>query len=309
MPGTIVVTSSSRYGPLLILILLACTAGAACTMIPGHTDPGTPAAPTPAGDASAYAGQQEIPVYRFEVTGIYPHDPGAFTEGLAYDRGFLVESSGLPGNGTLRRTNLTTGEILAIRHLPADIFAEGAAVMGTTVVQLDGNSGTGMLYDADTLDTAGTFRFAGTGWGITHDDRYLILSNGTPVLTYIDPQTFRPVRIITVTARGRPVGNLNELEYVDGEIYANIFPSDMIVRISPETGNVTGLIDLSGLLSPDLKERAGDASTDYFRQAIPPEAFAAETCTNGIAWDPEGGRLFVTGKLWPVLFGIRLVPV
>jgi glutaminyl-peptide cyclotransferase len=286
---------------VLIIVLLA--SGSGCTTAPAQEGSGTPDAAV-----AAPAVPQEIPMYRYEIVNIYPHDPGAFTEGLAYDRGTLLESSGLPYNATLRRVEIATGTVLATRRLPPDVVAEGVAVANGTIVMLDGNSGTGTLFDAETLEATGAFSYPGDGWGLASNGRYIVMSNGTQYLTFIDPATFRTVRTIAVTARGRPVLYLNELEYVDGEIWANVFPTDVIVRIAPETGDVTGIIDLSGLFPMELRKQAGDASTGYFRRALPPGAFAMEACTNGIAYDPEGGRLFVTGKLWPALYEIRVVP-
>lgn len=293
---------------ILVLVLAACTAGAACMNRAGPAGPVTPVMAPPDMATPAPAPQPAIPLYRYEVVHVYPHDPGAFTEGLAWDRGELVESTGLPGNSTIRRMNLTTGKVIAVRHLPLDSFGEGTTVIGKNIAQLDLESGTGTLYNADTFDPAGTFRYTGYGWGLTHDNISLVMSNGTPYLTFLDPQSFYPVRTVMVTARGKPVENLNELEYVRGEIYANLYPTNTIVRISPDTGKVTGIIDLTGLLSPDQKKQVGDASTDYIRQKLAPEQFAIETCPNGIAYDAVNDRLFVTGKFWPALFEIRLVP-
>jgi glutamine cyclotransferase len=248
-----------------------------------------------------------LPVYRAEVIHAYPHDPDAFTEGLVYDRGSLDESTGPRGNSTLRRVNLTTGEVTRIQHMPSSDFGEGVTIFGTTVAQETEDSGIGTLYDRDTLEKEGTFNYSTEGWGITWDGSSLIMSDGTPTLHVLDPKTFRQVRSLNVTAQGIPVSNLNELEYVNGEIYANVWPTDRIARISPETGEVTGWIDLSGLLSADDRKRIGWSSIEYLRgqTSIP---FEQEACLNGIAYDPDNNRLFVTGKLWPELFEIQLVP-
>lgn len=249
----------------------------------------------------------EIPVYRCEVIHTYPHDRFAFTEGLAYSGGMLIESTGLQGNSTLREVNLTSGEILRIRHLPDAVFGEGVTVSGDRIAQLTENSGFGIVYERETMQPLGTFNYSTAGWGIAWDGRNLIMSDGTSFLYFIDSATFRLVRRIGVKAQGVPVNNLNELEYVNGEIYANIFPTDRIARISPQTGEVKGWIDLQGLLPAGDREMIGWSAIESLRENSP-IPFEEQACLNGIAYDPGGDRLFVTGKLWPELFEIRLVP-
>jgi glutaminyl-peptide cyclotransferase len=271
---------------VLLLVLAACMGSAGCT-----------SASSPAG----------IPVYGYEVVRTYPHDRFAFTEGLSWDRGLLVESTGLRGNSTIRKVNLTTGVVNSIRHLPDAVFGEGSTVSGTKIVQETEDSGYGMIFDRETLEQLGTFNYTTEGWGITGDGQYLIMSDGTSSLYFRDPVTYRQVRRINVTAQGVPVSNLNELEYVRGEIYANIWPTERIARINPQTGEVVGWINLTGLLSAAGQEGVGWAEIASLQghTSIP---FEREACPNGIAYDPDGDRLFVTGKLWPELYEIRLVP-
>ncbi len=248
----------------------------------------------------------ETPVYRYEVIASYPHDRFAFTEGLSWSGGFLIEGTGLYGNSTIRRVNLTTGSIVQSRSLPREYFGEGVTVFGDRIAQLTEESHTGFIYDRDTLTETGNFSYPTEGWGIAWDGNHLIMSDGTSVLHVLDPATLAEVRRIKVQDRGAPVSSLNELEYVNGEIYANVWPTDRIARISPASGDVTGWIDLTGLLSPGERSRIGLSAIEYLRgrTSMPLEQ---EACLNGIAYDPEGDRLFVTGKLWPSLFEIRVV--
>jgi glutaminyl-peptide cyclotransferase len=246
--------------------------------------------------------------YTYRVIATHPHDPYAFTEGLAYHDGVFVESTGPEGNSTIRLVNLTTGSIIKEHLLPDTCFGEGATVFGDRIAQETETSGFGFLYNVSDLGQLGTFPYATEGWGITFDGRYLIMSDGTSSLYFLDPETFRQVKTISVIAAGAPVQSLNELEYVDGEVYANVWPTYSIAMISPENGQVTGWIDLTGILSPEDQSRIGWSSIESMRghTSIP---FDQEACANGIAYDTEGNRLFVTGKLWPELYEIQLVPV
>jgi Glutamine cyclotransferase len=250
----------------------------------------------------------EIPVYRYGVVHSYHHDRFAFTEGLACDRGILIEGTGLNGNSSVRQVNITTGEVIRIQTLPDRYFGEGVTVFGSEVAQQTEDSGIGFLYDRETLEPLGTFNYTTKGWGIAWDGQHLIMSDGTSTLYFIEPDTFSEVRRIDVRAGGVPVNNLNELEYVNGEIYANVWPSSLIARISPETGTVTGIIDLRGLLPGYEQEQIGWSEITGIRgdTSIP---FNEEACLNGIAYDPAGEKLYVTGKLWPELFEIQIVPV
>jgi glutamine cyclotransferase len=250
---------------------------------------------------------KEIPVYGYEVVQSYPHDRFAFTEGLAWDRGILIESTGLKGGSTLRQVNLTTGEIIRVRHLADQYFGEGVTVFGSQTIQLTYDSHVGFIYDPDSLEPLGTFYYSTMGWGIAWDGRYLIMSDGSSTLYFLDPETYREVRRIDVKAMGEPVGNLNELEYVNGEVYANVWPTNRIAMISPETGEVTGWIDLSGLMPDEAQEQAGRSGIENYPEH-PSGHFDPEECLNGIAYDTGGDRLFVTGKFWPRLYEIRVVP-
>lgn len=249
---------------------------------------------------------QQIPVYRYEIVNVYPHDPSAFTEGLSYADGFLYEGTGLEGNSSLRKEDLTTGKILMIHNLSPEYFGEGITVYGGRIAQETEDNNFGFVYNRTSFATEGTFPYATEGWGLAWDGEDLIMSDGSATLTWLDPESFAVLRQVTVTAGGAPVKNLNELEYVNGEVFANIWPSYRIARISPQNGTVTGWIDLSGLPLPDNRNSVGWSYIQYIKgtASIP---FDEEACPNGIAYDATGDRLFVTGKLWPSVYEIRLI--
>ncbi|MGH9389258.1 MAG: glutaminyl-peptide cyclotransferase, partial [Vicinamibacteria bacterium] len=228
------------------------------------------------------------PVHTYKIRNTYPHDSSAFTQGLVYKDGILYESTGLRGRSSVRRVTLETGNVLSQTSLLPEFFGEGIAVFGDRIYQLTWTTGVGFVYDKKTLALLQEFRYGIEGWGMTHDGKLLIVSDGSSTLYYWDPKTLREVKRLAVTDRGNPVTNLNELELVEGEIYANVWQQDRIARISPETGKVTGWIDMKGLLAP--ADRSG-----------------GEDVLNGVAYDPEKKRLFVTGKLWPKLFEIEIV--
>jgi glutamine cyclotransferase len=251
--------------------------------------------------------EHEIPVYGYEVVHSYPHDRFAFTEGLAWDGGILIESTGLKGGSTLRQVNLTTGEVIRVRHLADRYFGEGMTVLGTKIIQLTYDSHTGFIDDLGSLEPLGTFNYSTMGWGIAWDGKNLIMSDGSSTLYFLDTETYREVRRIDVTAMGEPVGNLNELEYVHGMVYTNVWPTNRIAIVSPDNGEVTGWIDLSGLLSDEAQEQAGRSGIENYPEH-PSAQFDKEECLNGIAYDPDSNRLFVTGKFWPRLYEIRVVP-
>ncbi|MET0626594.1 MAG: glutaminyl-peptide cyclotransferase [Pyrinomonadaceae bacterium] len=233
------------------------------------------------------AAADKVAMYGYEVVNTFPHDPAAFTQGLVFHDGALLESTGLEGESTLRRVELQTGKVLQKVDVPPYFFAEGLTLFGGKLYQLTWKGEKGFIYDPQTFKKSGEFTYAGQGWGLAHDGESLILSDGSDQLRFIDPNTYQVRRTINVNDRGRPVEELNELEYVKGEIYANVWHQSRVARIDPKTGRVVGWIDLAGLLRP------GD-TTD-------PEAVL-----NGIAYDERGDRLFVTGKLWPKLFEVRL---
>lgn len=231
----------------------------------------------------------QTPTYGYRIVNRYPHDPNGFTQGLVFVDGFLFEGTGLRGRSSLRKVDLATGTILQFRNLPAHFFGEGVTVYHNKVIQLTWRANLGFVYDKDTFQLIETFQYPTEGWGITHDGEHLIMSDGTSTLYCIHPKTYKEMGLIKVHDRKGPVSNLNELEYVQGLIFANVWQTDKIAQISPDTGEVVGWIDLSGLLRTEDRVHRVDV-------------------LNGIAYDQRNDRLFVTGKLWPILFEIELIP-
>jgi glutamine cyclotransferase len=223
----------------------------------------------------------------YQIVNAYPHDTGAFTQGLIFADGKLYEGTGQEGRSSLRQVDLQSGRVLKKVDLPQPFFGEGITLLNGKIYQLTWQHKIGFIYDAQTLEKTGEFNFTGEGWGLTNDGRSLIISDGSNRLKFLDPDSFRVTKTIAVTDGGTPITQLNELEYVNGEIYANIWHDQRIVTIDPQSGRVTGWIDLSGLLQPG---------------AVQDE----EAVLNGIAFDQATNRLFVTGKLWPQLFEIKL---
>lgn len=244
----------------------------------GSANGAAAAVPTSAGKARTYG---------YEIVNTWPHDREAFTQGLVFHKGVLYESTGQYGESTLRRVELKTGKVLKKVDISAVYFAEGATVFEGKIYQLTWQHQQGFIYDIESLSKVGEFRYDGEGWGLTNDGDSLILSDGTSQLRFLDPKTFAVRRTITVKDEGKALRELNELEFVKGEIFANVWHQDRVARIDPRTGGIVGWVDLSGLLKP------GDVSDE-------------EAVLNGIAYDAAGDRLFVTGKLWPKLFEIRL---
>ena len=230
------------------------------------------------------------PVSGYRVVAEYPHDPEAYTQGLVFVDGVLYEGTGLNGESSLRRVDLETGEVEQAVELRPRFFGEGIAVVEDGIFQLTWQNGLAILFDRETFEPVDTFSYETEGWGLTTDGERLIMSGGTNHLVFRDLETFEVLGVVAVTDGERPVHLLNELEYVNGEVWANVYRTDFIARIDPETGTVVGWIDLTGLLSEE--DRAG-REVDVL---------------NGIAYDPASGRLFVTGKLWPKLYEIELVP-
>jgi glutamine cyclotransferase len=237
------------------------------------------------GAASARAA---IPTYGVEVIHTYPHDPTAYTEGLFYLDGYLYESTGLEQHSSIRKVKLETGEVLQKLNMPAQYFGEGIVNWDGRLLSLTWKSHLGFIFDLATFKQQGQFRYDGEGWALTQNGRQILMSDGTPQIRLINPRTLKETGRITVTLDGKPIINVNELEWVKGEIYANVWQTDWILRIDPRDGRVVGLINLAGLLRPSDRI---PGQTDVL---------------NGIAYDAKGYRLFVTGKNWPKLFEIRL---
>jgi glutamine cyclotransferase len=235
-------------------------------------------------------------VYDYTVVNTFPHDPAVFTQGLVYLDGILYEGAGLYGRSSLRKVELATGQVLQQQDLDETYFGEGIALLDDQIYQLTWKNGVGFIYDRETFEKTGEFSYTTEGWGLTHDGQQLIMSDGTPVIYFLDPATLQETRRITVTIEGQPLAQLNELEYVDGKILANVWQTDLMVRIDPATGAVDGVYDFTGLLAQ------APPSADSAPPAAPPDVL------NGVAYDPASGHLFVTGKLWPTLFEVEMHP-
>jgi glutamine cyclotransferase len=231
---------------------------------------------------------EPVPTYGYRVVHSYPHDPAAFTQGLLVRNGFFYEGTGMNGQSGVRKVKIETGEVLQAQPLSSEYFGEGITDWKGSLIQITWRSEVGFVYDLNTFERKRTFSYTGEGWGLTHDESRIIMSDGSAQLRFLDPETLKETGRITVRDASGPVLNLNELEYVKGEIYANVWQTERVARISPKDGRVTGWIDLKGLLSPAERTR-----TDVL---------------NGIAYDAAGDRLFVTGKWWPRVFEITLVP-
>lgn len=227
------------------------------------------------------------PYLSYDIVRVYPHDRAAFTQGLLYRDGYLYESSGLQGRSTLRQVEIETGRVVREVKVPPQHFAEGLADYDGRLFQLTWQSQIGLIYDISTLAQTGSFPYTGEGWGLAREGNRLVMSDGSATLRFLDPGTLQETGRLTVMDGGRPLADLNELESVRGEIFANVWQTDHIVSIAPNTGQVTGRLNLRGLLTADDLTQQVDV-------------------LNGIAYDPAGDRLFVTGKWWPKLFEIRL---
>ena len=257
------------------LVLFACGDS---TSVPNPPPPGTP------------AGVQPVDTFDYRVVNVFPHDAGAWTQGLIFTDSLLVEGTGYYlGPSKLRKVRLETGTVVQQVELQVPYFGEGVTLWGDSIIQLTWRDQVALIYDAATLDEIGRFYYDTEGWGLTNDGTNLIMSDGTSTIYFRDPATFAVRRQISVTESGRPVVNLNELEFIDGRVFANVWLTEFIVIISPQTGDVVGRADLTGLLSET-----------YGR-------FPVADYLNGIAYDEKNDRLFVTGKLWPRLYEIELV--
>lgn len=233
--------------------------------------------------------QTKTPRFSFRVVKAFPHDPTAFTQGLVFADGIFYESTGLRGYSTLRKVTPETGAVIQQVPVESQYFAEGLALVGNELLQLTWEEHTGFVYDKASLKRLRTFSYPTEGWGLASDGKSLVMSDGSSHLFFLDPKTRMPVRDLQVMDGARPVERLNELEFVRGELWANVWQTDRIARINPATGRVTGWIDLTGLLRPEARGPEGDV-------------------LNGIAWDKAGDRVFVTGKKWPFLFQIEVIP-
>lgn len=257
-----------RLSTIFILLLIIATSSA-CSGISQPTPP-------------------PVVTYTYKVINTYPHDTTAFTQGLVFEDGILYESTGLYGKSSLRKVSLETGEILQIRQLFEYYFGEGITIYQNKIIMLTWQSHIGFTYDKNTFDLLGDFSYPGEGWGITYDGESLIMSDGTSTLRFLNPETLEAPGSIEVRENSVPVDKINELEFIEGKVYANIWQTDKIAIIEPGSGRVTGWVDLSGLLPQSARDSAD--------------------VLNGIAYDAVNRRLFVTGKLWPLLFEIELVP-
>ena len=265
--------------PIIVFILLAVSAVSACSVMSENENgryPGQSVKPRP------------VTNYSYEIVSTYPHDNGAFTQGLVFKDDVIYEGTGLYGESSLRKVELETGRVLKSYDLPEQYFGEGITVFQDTIIQLTWKSKKGFVYDKNDFKLLRDFTYDTEGWGLTHDGERLIMSDGSSTLYFIDPDTFSIIRHIEVVHNDTPIDKLNELEYINGQIYANIWQTDYIAIIDPQSGMVSGWIDLSGLLSSQQYGEPVDV-------------------LNGIAYDAANNRLLVTGKLWPHLFEIKLV--
>jgi len=268
---------------MIVRLLLALGVLGACSAQPAAQVQAPIAAP------AAIAAAPANRIYDYEVVAAYPHDKNAFTQGLVFADGQLYESTGQVGRSSIRKVDLETGRVRQQRDIEGPYFGEGIVNWKDRLIELTWQHQKGFIYDLNTFKTRGEWAYPGEGWGLTQDGRRLIMSDGTPDLRFLDPETLRETGRLRVTFNGKPLGALNELEWIKGEIWANVWTTDLIVRIDPATGHVTGRILLAGLLKPE--DRAGSE----------PDVL------NGIAYDAANDRIFVTGKQWPKLYEIKLV--
>lgn len=235
-----------------------------------------------------FSGNPNTPArWTYKVVKEFYHDPNAFTQGLVYEDGFLYEGTGLNGKSELRKVELQTGKVLKRHKLPDEFFGEGITIFGDRIIVLTYQSKIGFVYNKETFQLLRDFSYSTEGWGLTNDGKYLIMSDGTPMLYFLDPETFKQKHKVMVLDQDSPVWGLNELEYINGQIYANVWPTERIVKIDPATGKVIGWIDMEGIL------KHHDKPVDVL---------------NGIAYDAANHRLFVTGKFYPKLYEIKLIP-
>ena len=259
--------------PYILAFAVLCCIPLSCVKMPGD----------PSDDAD-----QGILTYTYRVVNAFPHDPKAFTQGLAFENGFFYEGTGLRGESSLREVVAETGAVARMAPLDSTYFGEGIAIIGDRIIQLTWRSHLGFVYEKSTFKRTGQFTYPTEGWGLAYDGDRLIMSDGSSYLYFLDPATFERTGQVQVTGPDGPIARLNELEYINGDLYANIWRTDRIARIEPATGKLLAWLELEGILAPE--DRTGD-----------------EDVLNGIACDPATEHLFVTGKLWPKVFEIELV--
>lgn len=271
----------------IYILLLTCALFAsvisACEVTPAS------APPTPTPKPTKTAGPPPIINYTYNIVKTMPHDTSAFTEGLTILDGKLYESNGQNGASDVRIVDLKTGAVKNSVKLDAQYFGEGMTILKGKIFQLTWQNHQGFIYDENTLAKLGDFAYTNEGWGLTNDGRFLIMSDGTNAITYLNPETFQVQKIVYVYDKGQPLPNINELEYIKGVLYANIWHTDKVVEIDPALGEIIGWIDFSGLRSPEAQQNQ-------------------EAVLNGIAYDSASDQLFVTGKLWDKLFEVKLIP-
>jgi|SRR5688572_19639734 len=268
-------------------IVLVVAVGAALVILTSMRSEPTSQPTGAAGNPTSAASDKRARQVSHEIVNSYPHDSTSYTQGLLWADGGFYESTGQYGQSKLRRLEFPSGKVLKQISLDPELFAEGLALVDTRLIQLTWQSHRGFVYDKDSLRLIQEFTYATEGWGLTFDSKNLILSDGSSDLFYLDPQSYKPLRTLAITMNGQPVPQLNELEFIDDEIWANVWQTDMILRINPATGQVTTFLNLKGILAPS--ERKG-----------------SEAVLNGIAYDAEQKRIFITGKLWPRIFEIKL---
>ena len=284
---------SKRPIPLLYLggiLLIAVATGELFKLGQGKSDPAT-RSKSSATDAPTRSSEAPRPARQltYEVVNSYPHDPTSFLQGLLWHNGGFYESTGLPGRSSLRRLEFPSGNILQTTLLAPEMFGEGLALVDKRLVQLTWQNHRGFVYDLDTFRPLKEFKYETEGWGLAFDGKNLVMSDGTDVLTYLDAESFQPLRRLTVKMDGRPVPRLNELEFIEGEIWANVWQTDLIVLIDPKSGRVGSVLDLKGVLPREIRT-------------------GSEDVLNGIAYDAQQKRIFVSGKFWPRIFEIKVKP-
>lgn len=285
-------TSSNLFLPILFMCMMVVACGSSSEPVQASADIAPVSQVSEADPPQPDINPAVRPaIQSYEIIATYPHDTSAFTQGLFFHEGKLYESTGKYGKSTIRRTEIETGTVEQFRDLPPEYFGEGIARWNDKIIALTWRAGLGFIIDLETLAPEDAFDYIGEGWGLTANNTNLIQSDGSPILRFLDPETLQITSTLIVRLNGKPLEKLNELEWINGEIWANVWESDLIVRIDPESGNVISVIDFTGLFPESEREHPN------------------EDVLNGIAHDPETGRLFVTGKHWPNLYEIRVTDI